>query len=199
MSLNDTEINFSKTPFTALTRPTNRSVVSRQLYMSLDGGWREDSLSRATRVGEFSRNALMERKMLTADKYIDCCCNPRSEYGEQTSSTNVCCIPLRVIFVVVFFAARSNEQWSAFPANCSKKCLSYRHLLSFTLLKRLTYRTPSSIYSSKNICTAVNRVVEVSKNVLSGFSWCIVSQSDEQRGETIVLKTGNCLQFFPFY
>ena len=175
MSLNDTEINFSKTPFTALTRPTNRSVVSRQLYMSLDGGWREDCLSRATRVGEFSRNALMERKMLTADKYIDCCCNPRSEYGEQTSSTNVCCIPLRVIFVVVFFAAQSNEQWSAFPANCSKKCLSYWHLLSFTLLKRLTYR-----------------------NGLSGFSWCIVSQSDEQRGETIVLKTGNCLQFFPF-
>ena len=138
MSLNDTEINFSKTPFTALTRPTNRSVVSRQLYMSLDGGWREDSLSRATRVGEFSRNALMERKMLTADKYIDCCCNPRSEYGEQTSSTNVCCTPLRVIFVVVFFAAQSNEQWSTFSANCSKKCFSYRHLLSFTLLKRLT-------------------------------------------------------------
>ena len=133
MSLNDTEINFSKTPFTALTRPTNRSVVSRQLYMSLDG-----PLSRATRVGEFSRNALMERKMLTADKYIDCCCNPRSEYGEQTSSTNVCCIPLRVIFVVVFFAAQFNEQWSTFPANCSKKCLSFRHLLSFTLLKRLT-------------------------------------------------------------
>ena len=111
---------------------------------------------------------------------------------------NVCCIPFGDIFVVVFFAAQSNEQWSAFPANCSKKCLSYWHLLSFTLLKRLTYRTPSSIYSSKNICTAVNRVVEVSKNVLSGFSWCIVSQSDEQRGETIVLKSGNCLQFFPF-
>ena len=106
MSLNDTEINFSKTPFTALTRPTNRSVVSRQLYMSLDGGWREDSLSRATRVGEFSRNALMERKMLTADKYIDCCCNPRSEYGEQTSSTMFAAFHL-VIYLLSSFLQRS--------------------------------------------------------------------------------------------
>ena len=73
ITLNGTEINFSKTPFTTLTRPTNRSVVARKLYMSLDGGWREDSSSRATRIGEFSRNALMERKMLTADIYIDCC------------------------------------------------------------------------------------------------------------------------------
>ena len=106
MSLNDTEINFSKTPFTALTRPTNRSVVSRQLNMSLDGGWREDSLSRATRVGEFSRNALMERKMLTADKYIDCCCNPRIEYGEQTSSTMFAAFHL-VIYLLSSFLQRS--------------------------------------------------------------------------------------------
>ena len=106
MSLNDTEINFSKTPFTALTRPTNRSVVSRQLNMSLDGGWREDSLSRATRVGEFSRNALMERKMLAADKYIDCCCNPRSEYGEQTSSTMFAAFHL-VIYLLSSFLQRS--------------------------------------------------------------------------------------------
>ena len=106
MSLNDTEINFSKTPFTALTRPTNRSVVSRQLYMSLDGGWREDSSSRATRVGEFSRNALMERKMLTADKYIDCCCYPRSEYGEQTSSTMFAAFHL-VIYLLSSFLQRS--------------------------------------------------------------------------------------------
>ena len=106
MSLNDTEINFSKTPFTALTRPTNRSVVARQLYMSLDGEWREDSLSRVTRVGEFSRNALMERKMLTADKYIDCCCNPRSEYGEQTSSTMFAAFHL-VIYLLSSFLQRS--------------------------------------------------------------------------------------------
>ena len=36
-----------------LTRPTNRSVVARQRYKSLDGGWREDSLWRATRIREF--------------------------------------------------------------------------------------------------------------------------------------------------
>ena len=136
--------------------------------------------------------------MLTADKYIDCCCNPRSEYGEQTSSTMFAAFHL-VIYLLSSFLQRS-------PMNSGRlsRQIAVRNvcpigtLLSFTLLKRLTYRTLSSIYSSKNICTAVNRVVEVSKNVLSGFSWCIVSQSDEQRGETIVLKTGNCLQFFPF-
>ena len=106
ISLNGTEINFSKTPFTTLTRPTNRSVVARQLYMSLDGGWREDSSSRVTRIGEFSRNALMERKMLTADKYIDCCCNPRSEYGEQTSSTMFAAFHL-MIYLLSSFLQRS--------------------------------------------------------------------------------------------
>ena len=100
------QINFSKTPFTTLARPTNRSVVARKLDMSLDGGWREDSLSRATRVGEFSRNALMERKMLTADKYIDCCCYPRSEYGEQTSSTMFAAFHL-VIYLLSSFLQRS--------------------------------------------------------------------------------------------
>ena len=102
-----------------------------------------------------------------------------------------------VLYLLSSFLQRSPMKSSRLSRQIAARNV-YRHLLSFTLLKRLTYRTPTSIYSSKNICTAVNRVVEVSKNVLSGFSWCIVSQSDEQRGETIVLKTGNCLQFFPF-
>ncbi|RMX61422.1 hypothetical protein pdam_00017420, partial [Pocillopora damicornis] len=38
-----------------VTRPTKRSVVARQRYKSLDGGWREDSLRRATRIREFPR------------------------------------------------------------------------------------------------------------------------------------------------
>ena len=33
-------------------RPTNRSVVARQQYKRLDGGWREDFLLRATRIDE---------------------------------------------------------------------------------------------------------------------------------------------------
>ena len=108
-------------------------------YKSLDDGWREDSLWRATRIGEFPRIAVMERKTLAVDKYIDCCCNPRNEFGEQTSSNgflhstsfyNCCCL---------HFATQSNEQLSTFLGfNCSKICLSCHHLLSFTYLKRLT-------------------------------------------------------------
>ena len=45
--------------------------------------------------------------MLTAHKYIDCCCNPSNKYWEQTISSNVCFVPLRVIFVFVFILQRS--------------------------------------------------------------------------------------------
>ena len=50
---------------------------------------------------EFPRSAVMERRMLTAEKYIDCCCNPPSEDGEHPSSSDVfvCALP-SVIFIV---------------------------------------------------------------------------------------------------
>ena len=71
------------------TRPTNRSVVARQRYRSLDGGCRGDSLERATRMREFPANAVMERKMSTATKKIDSCCwSPLTKEGEHCSSWN---------------------------------------------------------------------------------------------------------------
>ena len=44
---------------------------------------------------EFPRSAVMERTMLTAEKYIDCCCNPPSEEGEHPISSDVfvCALP----------------------------------------------------------------------------------------------------------
>ena len=51
-----------------VNRPTNRLVVARKRYNSLDAGLREVSLLRATRMREFLRNVVMERKMLTAEK-----------------------------------------------------------------------------------------------------------------------------------
>ena len=49
----------------------------------------------------------MERRMLTAHKYIDCGCNPPNKYWEKTISSNICCVPPRVIFVFVFILQRS--------------------------------------------------------------------------------------------
>ena len=53
------------------------------------------------------RDSVMEKRMLTAHKYIDSGCNPPNKYWEQTISSNVCCVPLRVIFVFVFILQRS--------------------------------------------------------------------------------------------
>ena len=69
--------------------PTNRSVVAKQRYRSLDGGCREDSLQRETRMREFPKNAVMERRMSTATKQIDSCCwSPPTKEGEHSSSWN---------------------------------------------------------------------------------------------------------------
>ena len=38
----------------------------------LDGGWREDSLRRATRISEFNRVALNDNRMLKTDRNIRC-------------------------------------------------------------------------------------------------------------------------------
>ena len=45
--------------------------------------------------------------MLTTHKYIDCGCNPPNKYWEKTISSNICCVPPRVIFVFVFILQRS--------------------------------------------------------------------------------------------
>ena len=85
-----------------LTRPTNRSVVARQRYKSLDGAWMEDILWSATKIREFPRNAVREKKMLTADKSKEYCCNWPAKEEEQTSSSNVfICVPSPVDFVAV--------------------------------------------------------------------------------------------------
>ena len=58
----------------------------------------------------------MKKKMLTADKYIDCCCNPWNEYGEQTSSLIGLLHSTSCYICGLHFTTQSNEQWSTFPA-----------------------------------------------------------------------------------
>ena len=43
--------------------PTHRSVIARLRYRSLDGGWSEDSLCKATKIRLLPRNAAMEKKI----------------------------------------------------------------------------------------------------------------------------------------
>ena len=52
------------------TIPTQRSVIARLRYSSLDGGCVEVSLCRATRISVFPRNAAMDRKMLKAERKV---------------------------------------------------------------------------------------------------------------------------------
>ena len=84
------------------TRHTNRSVVARLRYNSLDGRWREDFLWRATRMTEFPRNAVTERRMLTAAKetILGWGQPAKGLEGEHISSNVFVCVPHLVKFVV---------------------------------------------------------------------------------------------------
>ena len=51
--------------------PTQRSVIARLRYRSLDGGLSEaDSLRRASRIRAFHKNAVMDRKIFSVTKKI---------------------------------------------------------------------------------------------------------------------------------
>ena len=77
-----------------LTRPTNRSVVARQRYKSLEDECREfeDTLWRATRIREFPIVAVMERRMWTAENEMDCCLNSLAQTWEHSDPSNFFCL-----------------------------------------------------------------------------------------------------------
>jgi len=53
-------------------RPTNRSVIARQRYISFDGGCREDSLCNATSISVFPRVAVIAKRTYIAEKKYQC-------------------------------------------------------------------------------------------------------------------------------
>ena len=79
--------------------PTQRSVIARLRYRSLDGGWSEVSLCRATRIRVFPRNAVMERKIFMAERKISSLSTPLINSAEQNSSMNVFWFSSSVTFV----------------------------------------------------------------------------------------------------
>ena len=50
--------------------PTKRSVIARLRSRSLEGGWSDDSLCRATRIRVFPRNAVMDREEFSTKRTI---------------------------------------------------------------------------------------------------------------------------------
>ena len=126
-----------------LTRPTNRSLVARQRYKSLDGGWREDTLWSATKIREFPRNAVREKKMMIADRRNEYCSNSPAKDEEHTSSSNVfTCVPSPIEFAAALRALAQrwslklyfffkNNHMKTFSVACSRlKCLEIQSFVS---------------------------------------------------------------------
>ena len=80
---------------------------------------------------EFPRNAVRERRMLAADKLIDCCCNPPTKEGEHAWSSNDCRFPSRAKFLVPFiFQSSLMNGRLFFASSISAICISsFHHLL----------------------------------------------------------------------
>ena len=92
-----------------LTRPTNRSVVARQRYKSLDGAWMEDILWSATKIREFPRNAVREKKMLAADK------------RKYWSIVAIRPPRKRSIQVLLMFSSAFHPPWTLLPSSLCKR------------------------------------------------------------------------------
>ena len=87
----------SKHPIFPLQQKSNKSQPKDpqwyqhkdQLYSSLDGGWSEVSLCKASRIRVFPRNAVMERKILKVERKIDSPSTSLIYSAEQNSSLKV--------------------------------------------------------------------------------------------------------------
>jgi len=73
----------------SVIKPTQRSVVARHLNNILDGERREDTLRRATRIRILPRTAVMERKILNAERYVNSLCISLAQVAEHRSSKTV--------------------------------------------------------------------------------------------------------------
>ena len=70
--------------------PTQRSVIARLRYMSLDGGWVAVCLRRATRIIVFPKNAVIGEKVLMTERKTSSPCTSPVNSTEQWSSAIVC-------------------------------------------------------------------------------------------------------------
>ena len=83
--------------------PTQRSVIARLRYRSLDGGCSEVSLCRATRIRVFPRSAVTEKKIFRAERKISLPSTPLINSTEQNNSKTVFLFSYSVKFVSAIF------------------------------------------------------------------------------------------------
>ena len=87
--------------------PTQRSVIAKLRYRSLDGRRSEVSLCRATRTRVFPKNAAMDRKMFRDERKISSPSTPLINSTEQYSSPIVLLFSYSVKFVSAIFLCKA--------------------------------------------------------------------------------------------
>ena len=96
--------------------PTQRSVAARLRNKSLDGGWSDDSLWRATRIRVFPRNATIDNKIFKAETHISWFCVPSLISAEQKNSSYSFLLRYQYklcAYLFSFSAFKSRTCWSA--------------------------------------------------------------------------------------
>ena len=137
--------------------PTQRSVIARLRYKSLDGRWSEVSMCRATRIRVFPRNAVMDRKIFRDERKISSPSTPLINSTEQYSSAIVFLFSYSVKFVGAIFLSREVRA-------------SFIHLFQLRLLRWRMMHDPCSITIYFNLwrinkqwSTVIYRVINVQK------------------------------------
>ena len=80
--------------------PTQRSVIARLRYRSLDGEWIDVSLWRATRIRAFPKNAVMDKKALMTERKMSSPCTSPVNSAEHKNSATVCRLSPLVKFCI---------------------------------------------------------------------------------------------------
>ena len=97
--------------------PTQRSVIARLQYMSLKGGWSEDSLRKATRIRVFPRNAEVASRVFSTERKISSLWTcPAVKRFEQYKSLIIFSVKYSVKFVGSAISQESPQcqKWNKF-------------------------------------------------------------------------------------
>ena len=91
------------TPNGSTIKPTQRSVAARLRYKSLDGGCRDVTFLRASRIRVLPRNAVTHRTVFSTNRKINWFCIPLVDSNEQNISSYFSCSSPAVRRLAVIF------------------------------------------------------------------------------------------------
>ena len=138
--------------------PTQKSVTARLRYRSLDGGWSEVSLCKATRIRVFPRTAVIDRKILTIERKISSPCTSAVNSAEQDSTTIVFWFsPSVKLFSVILCALQLRARYILRANVCNfRESVDSREFLNFfifcphnlysTLISKITLKLVTAFY-----------------------------------------------------